>query len=521
MKNLNRKKSIGLCSLLVLGAFLLSSYAYGNPDYYNYWIWNTGYSEAYGVDGWVGGDGTSRIIFYSGTTAYIYQVTTTAGPDGDNPNLHPDNPDATGAIAPRVFTYESQFALHSGSYGHDHAFYVGSDGFYLGAAWNGIEKYNFGGGYVGQVAPSAPSDWVQSLAYDPSINRWYTGSGNDWGGGADRRIYLYDEIANAADPTIGWQLAFHYTSEPGSSHHDGLEVLPNGNLLIADYAGQIVEYTAAGTKVTVHNHPPFPTELEGMGAGALGHYWGGSHSGQIFEFGGGSLPPLVMLEKEITSGPDVDGDGVIDVVVEVGLSESTEYDFTITQSGLGGLLIVDTVPAEWNVLSAESDNADDQVYVFPAGGGKPSKSATKIEWRPASASSSLLVWVETRQSPGKNNIKFAPTSCGPLYLNEDGAAAYEVDPETGEPLRDLETGEKLPSILVSNPLCLAAVGDVDGDGVIVRDGSGDEDGDGLTDFAEACLLGTDPCNPDTDGDGVPDGVDPDPLDPLIPGGSIL
>lgn len=222
------------------------------------------------------------------------------------------------------------------------------------------------------------------------------------------------------------------------------------------------------------------------------------------------------LEKEITSGPDVDEDSNIDVVVEVGQASTTEYDFTITYSGPEEVLIVDTVPAEWDVVYVESDNPDDEVEVdwFLTGKGKKTKSATRIEWRPASGSSSLLVCVKSR-TRGRSG-KFAPTSCGALYLNEDGAAAYEVDPETGKPLRDPVTGEKLPPILVSNPLCLAAVEDFNGDGVIARDGSGDEDSDGLTDFAEACEFGTSPCNPDTDGDGVDDGEDPDPLDPWNP-----
>ena len=128
----------------------------------------------------------------------------------------------------------------------------------------------------------------------------------------------------------------------------------------------------------------------------------------------------------------------------------------------------------------------------------------------------LRVDVETRLNPGhgKRNIDFfSPTSCGTLFLN-DGALVFEVD-EFGEPLRDPVTGEVLPPIFESNNLCLAAVKDVDGDGVITRDGSGDEDGDGLTDLEEACEIGTDPCVADTDGDGVPDGVDPDPLDPAV------
>jgi hypothetical protein len=46
----------------------------------------------------------------------------------------------------------------------------------------------------------------------------------------------------------------------------------------------------------------------------------------------------------------------------------------------------------------------------------------------------------------------------------------------------------------------------------VRDGSGDEDGDGFLDFAEACELMTDPCVFD-DEDGIPEAVDNCPLDP--------
>ena len=74
---------------------------------------------------------------------------------------------------------------------------------------------------------------------------------------------------------------------------------------------------------------------------------------------------------------------------------------------------------------------------------------------------------------------------------------------------------KLPPILLSNLLCLAAVEDLDGGG-IVGNGEGDEDGDGLPDIWEACLLDTDPCDPDTDDDGVSDFDDPDPLDPAVP-----
>lgn len=267
--------------VLVAALLLISSYAYA--DYYNYGNWNLGYTSAYGIDGWVGSDGTDRIIFYSSNTAYIYTVTTDA-----NPNLHPSNPDATGSIATRTFTLEDSFALQNSNYSHECEFYVGSDGFYLGAK-NGIEKYDFAGTYQTTLGPPSPFDgayYTQSLAYDVVNNDWYAGSIGPFGQGETRTIYKLD-----GDNLVGgWNTAFTYTSEPSSGHHDGLEMLAGGNLLIADYSGQIVEYTTTGTKVEVHNHDPFGTELEGMGYGALGHFWGGSHNGQIFEFGSGSLP---------------------------------------------------------------------------------------------------------------------------------------------------------------------------------------------------------------------------------------
>jgi hypothetical protein len=47
------------------------------------------------------------------------------------------------------------------------------------------------------------------------------------------------------------------------------------------------------------------------------------------------------------------------------------------------------------------------------------------------------------------------------------------------------------------------------------DPAGDDDGDGVTN-QEEFDHGTDPYNPDSDGDGTPDGEDPDPTDPAIP-----
>jgi hypothetical protein len=228
---------------------------------------------------------------------------------------------------------------------------------------------------------------------------------------------------------------------------------------------------------------------------------------------------LQRLEKEITAGPDEDGDGNIDVVVEIVKPVPTPYEFTIHYADINRpahVVILDTVPAEWDVLYALAEDPDDTVDIYPANDKQLEKCATKIAWTPASVSSQLAVGVVSRERPSKKAPKFAPTSCGALYLN-DGAAAYEADPGTGMPLEDSLTGEWLPPILgPTPPLCLAAVGDFDEDGVIYYDGTGDEDGDFLLDFQESCEIGTCPCNPDTDLDGFSDSEDPEPLNPLVP-----
>lgn len=231
------------------------------------------------------------------------------------------------------------------------------------------------------------------------------------------------------------------------------------------------------------------------------------------------------------------GDGAIDLVVEVGKQTSTAFDFTIkyTAGSEEGALIEDAVPAEWIVFKindqdvdggagipgidqcGESDSVDvnansgDDVDVFKNGKStKKCKGATHIVWEPDSNEpmESLKVDVMTRESPGKGHKApksplFAPTSCGTLNLN-DGAIAFELN-ASGE----LVLIENEPVILgQSEGLCLAAVADLNGGG-LKFDGTGDEDGDGFEDHAEACKFFTNPCvfDTDVDSDAVPDAAD--------------
>jgi hypothetical protein len=225
----------------------------------------------------------------------------------------------------------------------------------------------------------------------------------------------------------------------------------------------------------------------------------------------------------------------IAIAIEIKQPETTAYDFTITyapaESDPDNVVIIDTVPAEWDVtfiddeVVTDTNNApkdktngvgvgcgksesglggDDNVTVERGGkSGKKCSSSTEIAWTltPSVGLQTLKVDVTTRQSPSGKN-KYKPTSCGKLTIN-DGAQAFEAD---GNGDLVLVSGERVPVGDPSNSLMLVAVKDIDGGG-IVPDGSGDEDGDGLTDADEAFIHETNPCDPDSDGDGLSDGAE--------------
>ena len=260
------------------------------------------------------------------------------------------------------------------------------------------------------------------------------------------------------------------------------------------------------------------------------------------------------LENDIASGPDspdaLDGsgeaDGSFDLVLPAPGTEPSTYSFTIEWGQDGSesypsgtpIMICDTVPVEWQVVQIITyfgtvhevvdgflEDAPDglggtgTINVFPAdmnNGGDTGNSATKIEYTPDASSGLgyINVVVTTREPPqddGTNAaIEWAPTFCGRLYL-DDGAIGYEID-ENGDLVLDAELN---PVVLEeqNDPLFVVAVSDVDGDGIIVRDGSGDEDKDGVVDGEDNCPCGdnANPADTDLDGDGVDNNEDNCPL----------
>lgn len=171
------------------------------------------------------------------------------------------------------------------------------------------------------------------------------------------------------------------------------------------------------------------------------------------------VPEVLALEKQLLEGPKEIG---------IALPEPTRYVFEITYSNPEPgvpVRVTDTVPAEFEILELEATAGNALFFNTSHGRGN---SADRIEWDlpVGTASASMTVTIQTVASPGRGhrNPTFKPVSCGLLVVN-DGAMAFEVNPETGEIVHvevvAPDTGEVTlePVVIVgpSNSLAVTAV----------------------------------------------------------------
>ena len=271
------------------------------PDtYYVYTDWNPGLG-AYvtGAGGYVdthglmGEPGAEYLFFVHGPSyegergahvGYCYRVET----DGD-PNQHPDNPDDTGPVALRTFTFVSSHALTEypeGQYfaGHTNDFQVDDTGIYYGASWGGIYHWDFDWTPLGWVVVDPRV--VQTFARNPENGDW-------WITNSAREVFKWVDAS--------WALQFVHPDLAGG-HSDGMEIIGR-SLFISDMTSDlIIQYRldAAGNVLdppetpynsfTYTHGPP----VEGMGYGPNQHIWiAGYGSGTIYELGGGEMQPWI------------------------------------------------------------------------------------------------------------------------------------------------------------------------------------------------------------------------------------
>ena len=217
--------------------------------------------------------------------------------DGDGvlePHQHPDDPEHTGPIEERVFTFADSFPLSNPGAGpHTMELYATATTLSF-AGRTQISVYDLATGVVSQVAPAPP--WIASqpypylafLGYDDLNGVWY--SGNESG----RRVFQYDA------ETMTWGYAFEYPALAGD-HMDGMEVV------VDERSGTPYVYVSDMTSNFIGQYRHDPEQgwvqenlfsyaeangevVEGFGFGALNHFWVGSWTqNSLYEIGGGDL----------------------------------------------------------------------------------------------------------------------------------------------------------------------------------------------------------------------------------------
>ena len=270
--------------------------------YYQYATFSVNDGSGYLGGGDVDTYGNTIYVNRNGTDLDVYTVSL-ANTDGDGayePDQHLDNPDATGPMEARTLTYVHTYNVPKLDGATAGEIYATSDRVYfLGDEEGDIFQYVFGTGVTSKVVNSSTFNLSQ-LGYDDVNDKWYASNEGS------RTVYSWNGNS--------WQTEFSYASLAGS-HMDGLEVVtdPDTNTpyvyvsdMTSDYIGQW-RYDTASTSWVEQNlfryNDATGGAVEGMGFGALGHFWattGFSNSGILYEIGGGDLggyiPPVTTPE---------------------------------------------------------------------------------------------------------------------------------------------------------------------------------------------------------------------------------
>ncbi len=248
-------------------------------DYYNYGTWTPdGLSAIYDVTGYIDTNGklgeaeNEYVIFNNNGIGYIYRVNVA----GD-PNMHPDNPLATGPVAERSFTFVSKSPFSLPSWGGQDEFYVEESGIYFGSG-NSIKKWDFNWENETDIISNG-NLYSETLAYNKTKHEWWSTTGG-------RAVYKYN------NDTSSWEYQFTHPNLAGG-HHDGMEIVDNTLYLSDMTSDKVVAYelNASGavsdpTDYQIFTYTASPV-VEGMGYGPNEHFWIGG--GYLYEIGEGNL----------------------------------------------------------------------------------------------------------------------------------------------------------------------------------------------------------------------------------------
>jgi hypothetical protein len=261
--------------------------------YANFGSDNSVYVQGHGAGGY-----EDKLYVAVGDYCYIYSVSI---PAEEDPNMHPDNPEAIGPMAMRsltlIGTYD--FGADCGwSGGHSAEFHIDENHIYYGPdtyGIGGIEKWDKNpdgtfGAYLGRVKdkngnviPVPPTNG-ETFGYDQNTDTWYTCT-------RGRAVYSFD-----MDTGTSWKYEFTYPTYEGS-HHDGLEFV-NGFLWVSDmttnWIGQWKKNPDGNWEEVARFYydNPIEDDVEGMGLGPFGHLWVTGFD-RLYEVGGKELGVVI------------------------------------------------------------------------------------------------------------------------------------------------------------------------------------------------------------------------------------
>jgi len=155
-----------------------------------------------------------------------------------------------------------------------------------------VVEYIFSSGQTNTVIDASSSLNFAQLGYDDVAGRWYAGYHDN----GDRQIYSFHSKAGQ------WVPEFEYPDMTGG-HMDGIDVVTDPNTgtayvyvsdMTSDFLGQYRrERGGSWVQVNLFEYAGTGDHVEGMGFGALNHFWvtsgGVTQSGALYEIGGGDL----------------------------------------------------------------------------------------------------------------------------------------------------------------------------------------------------------------------------------------
>ena len=218
---------------------------------------------------------------------YLVELLDSDGDGKFEPNQHPDYPDATGPVEDRILTHVITYDTQLGQASRGEVYAVTGGVFFVNyqEAQADVFKFTYNGQTTNKVVDTNTPLHLAHLGYDAVNGIWY---GSNEGG---RRVFSYHAGSNE------WVAEFAYPDLAGS-HMDGIEVVtdPNDGTpyvyvsdMTSDYLGQYLRDRGdTWIQVNLFEYAGTGEYVEGMGFGALNHFWATAGSA-IYEIGGGDL----------------------------------------------------------------------------------------------------------------------------------------------------------------------------------------------------------------------------------------